>query len=324
MLLNFIKKAISCLCSKKVYPVSAIDTCVDVVVRTISSKFFTVRRAKRQTSFYLVNSYEAKIFTGVIFVVFAGCVSALAQTSWGTSVVSVKKNGEMIIAADSKSVNAKGENAGNNCKIRVVKGIVIATAGLREYVRNGKTASIADDVERACSTTAIFSQKAADLEKAIVPILLDILPGINQDSPQKIGVKGKPKPVLSVILATVESGEILFVRKQFNAFLEGESIGLEVKGKVQLDPLIFDAVGEVDAIGRYYRANPKMLDSVAPLELATMLVRLEIADKPNNVGYPISVLKISSLGITWIEKGECQDSTSDKPKKSSKKKSRHK
>jgi hypothetical protein len=64
--------------------------------------------------------------------------------------------------------------------------------------------------------------------------------------------------------------------------------------------------GEQEAIQRFRTQNPTWEDGRFIVDTARKFIELEIADKPQHVGPPVSILVIDRLvGPHWIEQGAC-------------------
>ncbi len=62
--------------------------------------------------------------------------------------------------------------------------------------------------------------------------------------------------------------------------------------------------GVTDAVAKYIKASPSLLQIEEPLPLIDKLMDLTMKDKPLEVGPPIDIMEVTKAGIIWIKQKE--------------------
>ena len=78
-----------------------------------------------------------------------------------------------------------------------------------------------------------------------------------------------------------------------NAMAPGEAAGL--------------SSGKQGAIQRFIKENPNWYAELGAIGAVIRFIDLEIIEEPDRVGPPITILKITTNGSEWIQKGICPD-----------------
>jgi hypothetical protein len=242
-----------------------------------------------------------------VFLMFVAPVSA-------TTIVAVRSSTEVVLAADSKSVDLQTGSGGSDCKIFACGRYFVGVGGIYRASRGPISFDAFALVKQACSIGSNAEETADRIAKALVPPYAKFLEDVRQYD-----------------TITYESGflnKVLFLNLVLVGFENGQSfiLGRDVIppspsafpfilniGKHDLtDPLSeFQGqtyfLGSHDGIDGFISTHPA-IRSLGVVEAARFFVAYEIADEPNRVGPPIDIVTIDKTAPHWIQrKPDCED-----------------
>lgn len=220
-----------------------------------------------------------------------------------TSVVAIVNSDRILLGADALArTNISGSAA--VCKIHREHGVFFATVGLFSKRETGFDA--VELARRACRETG-------DIHA--VPVILGLLARApvrkalaysQQHDPLVYNKDYKDHAVFEVIFAGFHQSKPMIGIKSF--FLD--AVGGLGEQTITLPDEAGNHVafsGEKEAIKRYTARTPKWYDTNDLLALIRKLISLEIADRPDKVGPPISILEIRATEYRWLEPGKCSN-----------------
>ena len=219
-----------------------------------------------------------------------------------TSVVIVRTPEQILIGADSKVTGDAGRVA--ECKTRQINDVFVTTAILGQYVPTGF------DVHQLAGDAFRKSGSILDRAKLFVrtaePEALTAVEYIRASDPQYFKIVSKD--AVQVAVAGMENGDLVLDTIVFHTVLQGGMTDLSseiwqcpgdcASGSVRV------YLGEHDAIDDLLRTTPTIFDA-PPEKLVPSLVQIEILDKPDTVGPPISLLSLTKDGATWLQQAAC-------------------
>jgi len=230
-----------------------------------------------------------------------------------TTVVIVRSPEEIVIAADSKrSDPADPTRHREECKIIRLQSFVYVTTGLVEEENTGLNVPLlAIEVSK---TNQKLSRKVEELEQRVSDDLLKTHGEIRLNNPRLYERVSESISGTNIIIAGLESGVPRLFERMFN-IVWTRNTDVEVRiwkrdcpNGINCDREEgFSAYGQTDAI-RLFLANKATFWEAGFVEGARKLVELEIADKPEQVGPPIDIVRIDKRGSHWIQrKAQCPE-----------------
>lgn len=228
-----------------------------------------------------------------------------------TSIVGVRLNDQVVVAADSKRVRGdlKTPMQEHVCKIGRGDGFFFATAGLSHDSDSGfNPASV---IAGASSTGMTLEQKVERLQELITKPLTQVLDQYRQKHPVAYEARFKAASALQAIFFGLESGSTVVLARDFvptSSSLVPVQISVfryKCPGDCKDGEQIFK-LGRYDVIDRFLSERPDYW-KFNPAKALRTLIEMEIADAPGEVGPPIDIVRLDKHGVEWIErKDQCR------------------
>lgn len=253
----------------------------------------------------------------------------------GTTIVATRTPNEIIIGADSKRVDTASGAVSYACKIHVVNNMAIVFAGNVKETKSEFAFDAYEMAKEVCVKNTSIKDKIAEFGNIVGNNFHKLLGQMYTRNPNLYRSitseeDGRKKPVLTTMFAGVEKGKLIHCMLRIFANVENKQVVIDGRleccevGNCDIEePFSLVAFGQADNIVKYITSNPDYR-SIGKIATIKKLINMEITPTSKFTGGKISVVKLNLQGITWIQKGECQDNPSNKPKKPVKKKSRHK
>jgi hypothetical protein len=223
-----------------------------------------------------------------------------------TSIVGVRLNGQIVVAADSKRVRGDLKTPVQEpvCKIGRGDGFLFATAGLAHDAESGfNPASV---IAGASSTGMTLEQKVEKLEELITKPLTQVLDRYRQKYPVAYASRFNIASALQAVFFSIENGSTIVLARDFiptSSVLVPVQISItryKCPGDCTNGEQIFK-LGRYDAIDRFLSERPDYW-KYNPTKALRALIELEIADAPGEVGPPIDIVRLDKNGLEWIER----------------------
>ena len=249
----------------------------------------------------------------------------LPSAAFATSIVAVRNNDEIVIAADSKTTltparDGMGEPESiAKCKIVQVGNLFFASAGsagigsVEFYGNVDPVFNLKEVIAKGLAGKGRIADKVNKLEKDLVINLAQIAEKARQDNAAFFLERFVKHPIHSVIVAGLENGELLLMVRTFKLIISPSgSLSFEI-GRFTCpgdcdSPFITLFEGQTEAIRTYLQVNRYFLYRTDPVTAVRNLVDLEISTNPSFVGAPVDILRITRKGTEWIQrKSLCPD-----------------
>jgi Proteasome subunit len=229
----------------------------------------------------------------------------------GSTVVAIRTPSEIYVGADSKLVaygDIKIEQS--MCKIRQVDSLFFAHTGLI-----GDAAgrfNVAETVIKAHRYGHSISATVQAFEKMVVGPLIKTLQQFKRDQPDYYTKYLQAHSHFSIIFFGLENETPVVYSRYFNA---KDSTDGSIKVDIQRKDcpgncptgMTYIFLGEQEAISKFLDGNPHY-SSVGWVPTIRKLIEIEIADKPDFVGYPIDIIRVDKKAAEWIQrKKKCPD-----------------
>jgi len=243
--------------------------------------------------------------------------------AYGSSIIVVRTDNEVVIGTDSKRVRAAKEDLSNAqselvCKIVRADNIFIVSAGIAGILphNHGKIPAEFDLTEimnRAALGEGSMMDKADTLAKAVDGALLRISEWAKKKMRTFFEKMFIGKQLLQVVIAGLENGLPTIIVMAFEPTISPSG---ELKINVESHPcpgvacpsgFVYIFIGKHEAIDRYLPLAPDMWKN-NPVEVVRELMEIEVTSERETVGRPIDILRITKDGPEWIqEKDMCED-----------------
>jgi hypothetical protein len=242
------------------------------------------------------------LFPVAYFLLFSGTISN------ATTIVAIWTPSDVTIAADAKYLTGDGRALDPICKIRMTNGVLYAHSGLAANVKTGF--SVDDLLNATLKTDGTLAERVERIDAQIVPRLRENLASIKSEDPEftKRWIDAAP---LEIIFVAVENHqpELLIDAYKANVGADG---AVMVTPTQKACPGVCDPrgtfgafIGVHDLIDREAAADPNTVVRLGVEGAVRHFVEEEIADRPDMVSGPLSIVRISDAGATWVEVGLC-------------------
>jgi len=230
----------------------------------------------------------------------------------GSTVVAIRTPSEIYVGADSKLV-AYGKDKKielSICKIRQVDNLFFAQTGLVGDAAGGF--NVAETVIKAHKHGDSISATVQAFEKMVVGPLTTMLQQFKRDQPDFYKKDLQRDSHFSIMFFGLENGTVVVYSRYFTAT---DPINGSSKIEIQRKDCPGDCptgttyifLGEQEAMNKFLDANPHY-SKIGWAPTIRKLIEIEIADKPDFVGYPIDIIRLNNKVTEWIQrKAECPD-----------------
>jgi hypothetical protein len=248
----------------------------------------------------------------LIFSIFAPVIvfPALVGLGFGTSVVALRTPTAIILGGDTKVTDGNGANGRAKCKVGLTKEVAFGESGILMVPSRGFFA--VDIINHALNGDGTLANRVAAFDTAIREPFVRISTELRASNPSGYQTLVKDKVVFSVVFATVEAhvpklmmlyyiaseeqGEIVLTPKRYNC--PGDCDG----------GIGFVMLGDNDANTADVKAHPTIWKTLGPERAVRHLIEDEIADKPDSVGLPLTIVRLSNGKVAWIEdRNQCKN-----------------
>ena len=166
------------------------------------------------------------------------------------------------------------------------------------------------DVAEGAISSAIDTKDAAKkFAIAVTPLFKAAVIQARKTNPASYKELLRSPEPLQVVFAAVEDGTPIFVVAYFSVVEKGRNIVVTPHETLCPGTGCDNGRGAIvlgeNGAARQAVKQPDFWVGLDPLSAARKLVQLEITDRPDIVGPPISDLTLDSTGAHWGEKGEC-------------------
>jgi len=252
------------------------------------------------------------IFTFLFYFLISGF-----SISHGTTIIVARNDTELFIGADSLMLVRSGgipDKVINTCKIKQMNNFFIASENITSIVQKGNVVfdvyTIADKV---FSKGGLVQDKIAEFDRTVTQNLESVIEynRIKDKASYIQNYTKGDKIVLGVIIVVVTNEYPVFFERAYKVC---NSIGEPTIVKVsratdrtnRLSPSDINVIFEGE-----YEAILKSTGKISKTALKDKIIEwisLEAKEKPNKVGLPIDILRITTKGAEWIQrKPECQE-----------------
>jgi hypothetical protein len=231
----------------------------------------------------------------------AALVFVVTKAALATTIVAAIPSNRIILGADSLATSGEKSQPGLMiCKIESEGGVAIATAGLVliQVMQDDKRFDAAEVSRRAIHGAKDVIDAADRFALFLQASVLPILTIEKVESPQTYRLDLGPR-MLTAMVAGFHEGKPVVVFQEFSFDLSKivENRRLAVRN--------FMAAGQFLAIDRALKV-PGWI-STNPIEMVKKSLDLEIAEDPQFVGGPRSIIEIRETDHRWIESGVCDE-----------------
>jgi hypothetical protein len=222
---------------------------------------------------------------------------------FGTSVVFVLGQKQLMVAADSKTYGGDDEHAmADTCKIFISQNrVVFANAG----PLNDGTAWFIDIARDILRSAGNVSEAAARFSGLVRPRLERLADQERLKFPEYFASHIEGKPWFQASFVSVESPGPRVALRTYRP--DHNASGVHIR--VERSDCFATACPAYFAIGRFDKIDRAMkipeIRSKPIVELVKYLIGLEISADPTHVGPPIAVLHVNGSGSNWLERGKC-------------------
>jgi hypothetical protein len=259
----------------------------------------------------------------------AVAVVSLGAQAEATVILIVRTKSEIVVAADGMLRQFRGGQvgaAGNICKIEQIGGVLAMTSGVASAQIDGKEVDFDALLQLAAAEKGTLERKLEAFEKLSAEQLGKVL--------QRLMVSSLKDSGLTVALGAIEDGRTRWVRRRYVADDKGEvrcSLSLESAADLPAGMVECILLGPVPTEARVWKGwseetfanllggaeiarDPRRLLALPapsanldgiPLR-AYAFIHRAIVEEPTHFGYPISVVRLDSKGVSWLERGACQ------------------
>jgi len=216
-----------------------------------------------------------------------------------TSIVAVRTSKSFIIAADSKPTYRGAPGPSTVCKIYRTGKLYFAISGL-DYDK-GRNFFPSQLVAANFSDRQPFDRAVSRVQAAVTSALLAELNAMHSTDPATFRFTVRNRDVTSILLAEFRAG---IPRAAGLEFQYVDSPAPRVKVNRIACPGDCPSGNQYFFLGEQAEARQFLKDhSRQPLNPRTLpesLVRLEAKSHPDDVGPPISVLRVTRIGPSWL------------------------
>jgi hypothetical protein len=230
----------------------------------------------------------------------------------GTAVFVIRTPHEIVVAADSRSVNSSDiPDPEPICKIRQFSNAYIVVNGMSQDLPSEY--DLFSILKEASRQKGLLADKITTFENLVKPPLEKALNRLRRDEPvafQRNAIEIAP---LGVNFFGIERGVLVLHNRRFVVSLARDnkvSVNIErhgCPGPDCPDGVAFITVGAAEFKERFAKENPNFLKGDL-VEAARKFVQMQIDAKVVDVGPPIDILRITNDGAKWIrKKPECEE-----------------
>jgi hypothetical protein len=232
--------------------------------------------------------------------------------SHGTAIFVARTSNEIVVAADSRSVNGNGiPDTKLICKIRRFGDAYIVVNGMSNDKASGY--DVFSILNKASRRKGSFVDKITAFESLVKSSLEKALNRLRREDIITFQQNAIDIAPLGVNFFGVEQGTLVLYNRRFVANLsQNNEVSVIIErhscpGSDCPDGVAFVSVGATEFRERFARENPNfMRDDL--VEAARKFVQMQIDAEITDVGAPIDILRITKSGAKWIQrKAECKE-----------------
>jgi hypothetical protein len=235
----------------------------------------------------------------------------------GTTIIAVHTHGQVLLAADGLITYEIGNKTwtGGGCKIVHTASCAFAARGV--LLQTAAHFNLQNLGLEACRSAGDIADVVANFSNLAREPVLKGLGAVKADEPELYRRDVLNQPAIEVVFAGYNSNHrptAIIKRYQVDASNRVDEPSPQVLSLSGAKGAIAVAyAGEYAAIKGFLAKNPSWIDETPPLEVARKLLELEIGSKAPGVGPPIAILKLTTDGLDWVDRGACEEQTSKSP-----------
>lgn len=282
----------------KMKPVLAVVAYINIAVAHVKHNGIVIRPCH-------LNAHTGKAHVSGKFVL--GVLLCLTSTLSATSVIAIRTASKTIVLGGDSKVN--GPHSGLACKTNVANNVAYGYGGILSVSK--VHFAISDIVRRNLKGGGNLATRVNAVEREVAPQIVELLTKVKQDDPLGYEKKLSGQVALEIVFAAVEE----HIPKMMVFYLKAETAPAK-DGRVVLkaqryscpgdcpDGTAYIALGFRDAADEDFAKHPSMVAQLGVERTVRHLIEDEVIDSPNDVGLPITIIRLSDNGIEWVEDSE--------------------
>jgi hypothetical protein len=239
----------------------------------------------------------------------AAIILTLSRPASATSAIAVRTPTFIVLGADSKVVTATHEDSGPRCKIKNANDVFWVEPNA---LASSKTHfSLSDIATVVMSSQTTMSSRIAAFEDAIRSTVIPILNEFRVDDPTYFN-EHLNEPWIEIAFASFEQGVPNLHVRSFVARMAPAGALFEIRRadapSLNYPDVSLFSLGPNDAINSELSGIGeigKWLEARGVDSAVRQLIEIETADRPDEVGPPIALVKITKSGALWGSDGKC-------------------
>ena len=249
------------------------------------------------------------------------CGMFLARSdAFCTTIIAMRGENQILVAADSKFTGVNGEKDSSGCKIHIVGGFVFASAGVLKVDKGSFNAE--QIIRDSISDKISFKDDVNWIEGHIMHYMPEIAERILK-SPDPIiqDWKVTGHQLFNLLVAKSDGGVLRVSTRDFSLAritppYDIDSIDIKRKncpGDQDCEEGM--VTGMKDAVMKELDENKRFWQTHNPISGINRLIELQSVSTPNMVGMPVSIVEIQKNGmIDWLQRGMCVSSEGEQQK----------
>ncbi len=230
----------------------------------------------------------------------------VASTLSATSVIAIRTANTIVLGGDSK---VNGPHSGLACKTNIANNVAYGYGGILSVSK--VHFAISDIVRRNLKGGGNLATRVNAVEREAAPQIVKLLTEVKRNDPSGYEKILSGQVVLEIVFAAVEE----HIPKMMAFYLKAETAPAK-DGRVVLkaqryscpgdcpDGAPYIALGFRDAADEDFAKHPSMLAQLGVERTVRHLIEDEVVSNPDEVGLPITILRLSDNGIEWVEDSE--------------------
>lgn len=230
-----------------------------------------------------------------------------------TAIIAIIYPDRIILSVDSRLTytdNITGKKEYNTgCKLSTVNNFAFAFTGYRGYTgsisaayRNFNTELYISSILKKNKTfNETFSELIENLEKELAE-QMKIYKKLNFKDYIK-NLKRNKANLMNIVIIGNDQGVPFAFAVNVILIEKGGTIAVKAQASVLKNKTTIIHAGVTDAVAKYVKSYPLLLQKEEPISLIDKLMELTIKDKPLDAGPPIDIVEVTgTTGLKWIRK----------------------
>ncbi len=220
-----------------------------------------------------------------------------------TTAIALRNTHRIVLATDSRAVY-RASGSRTECKLFETHGVYATVSGLAHY---GTAYRATDAIRDGFAVAGSFDQHIAATANSLQRRTQQLLNSVQLSNPTEYEYLMRPTggtaDLVQIAVAAIVRGRPMLGVIELRSNVAGN--GLTVKTTVCPENCPQDAIFY---LGFWERIKPYVANSGSPRNVGSAasldrLIRMEIDSHPNEVGAPINILEVNSLGARWLQNG---------------------